>query len=46
MHLPDKFLIDKDALLAQSVGDRLWRGVQAEPKEGFSDHSLRAGDAH
>jgi hypothetical protein len=28
------------------VGDRLWRGVQAEAEEGVSDRSFLAGGAH
>jgi hypothetical protein len=31
-HLPNKLLIDRNALLRQSMDDRLWCGVQAEAK--------------
>jgi hypothetical protein len=44
-HEPDKLLVHQDALLSQSVDDRLWRGVQAEAKEGVSDCPFRADGA-
>jgi hypothetical protein len=39
-------LIDLDALLAQSVDDRLWRRVEAEEEEGVADGLFHTGRAH
>jgi hypothetical protein len=44
--LPDKLLIDLEALLSQSVADRLWRGLQAQAVRGISDRLFLAGRAH
>jgi hypothetical protein len=44
--LSNKLLIDRNALLRQSVGDGLWPCVQAEVGEGVTDGPFVAGGAH
>jgi hypothetical protein len=46
MHLPDKLLIDLDALVRQSLDDDLGRGVQAKAVEDTPNRSFLAGRAH